>query len=1525
MKRLKRSLSLWLAVALIVSALYVPAFGSETADGKQDSAAEVTEEAARQDLDGGKDEEDALIDAGGEESSEDQKQEDPAAIADDSEPTDVDDENAAIDVDENAAIDVDEAEEEAADAAEDTAKEETEAAGPESVEEDVAAEPDQEVDRSSAAGALRAGSTYEVIFYANGGTFSDGTTVKTMRLPAGTEIDDEVIDPPVIDDYTKAFAGWDHFGHTPHLHTTVNQDMDLYAIWDTTHVITLHDSQGRFKEEYWQEDPETGVIRNAQTYTLRVLDGTNFYWNEQEELLDPGEGMAFTGWSTVEGGETFLGEGIDIYEDTDLYATWELNYTITFDANGGYFESYEYDEEAGQSIPYHHDTVTRDFLKGDVIHNDDDWDKPYLDGSMKNFIGWSTTPDGDPLGDEGYTVNSSATLYAVWYEEKVNATFNAGSGYFKVGDEITTELERSIVVNATLDGSIKDLLYNDDPNMVFKGWSEEPDGEIVDDSYLFDSDVTLYAVWACEFTVTFKANGGYFGNDPGHPDTFEEICDGETWYSKDYDLGLENDDPSMTFVGWGADPNGGLYSDGFIASESITVYALWGRTCTVTYNANGGYFERAQGHVETVEAQVLSGDTVYADAYNTDYRPENDDPLLKFQGWSTNSDADYSEDTILVEDDITLYAVWREEIIITTDANGGYFYSPEDGLTVMDYHYVPGEWIIPLYFTAPENSDETLAFVGWSKEKDGELFQDGEEVYSDMTLYAVWEKGLTVTFDANGGTFGDGGQTRTEKVTDGQFIYTYYGDDHPVYANDSKGFAGWSTSKNGNPVNPGIIVNKNTTFYAVWKNNCTITYHAGEGRFVEYYWDEETQDSVPVYSDTYQGKALEGESLYYRAEYGRLEKPENKEFVGWSWTAGGELLSENDEENKITKDTHLYAVYKPLYTVTMHATEGKFVEEEWDPETGESIPVYRDTLTATYTEGESFGDSDCSSYLAEMDGRRFAGWSLTEGGKPFIDEITITGDTEVFATWTNLYTITFDPNGGFFREWGYDPETGEDILEKVYEHTDQYVEGEILDNFAGYTPYYEDESQKIFAGWSTSKNGDPIGEAGYEVKGPATLYAVWEKPVAVTFDANGGLITEYYEEDTGRWITGVSLSSWTRYLNRGSAVGRRDYNGFSNPDKEGMVFLGWGTSKDGNLIGNEDLVVDQDITLYAQWGEPCTITYHANGGFFADFDPEIGNVIKYETTQVDYGVGYIISNHNYSPEYYKEGCIFGGWSLTKDGVPFGSEGYAVKGGETLYAVWRKLGWNQIGSGWKYAVADENDNISYYANRWALIDGKWYYFDKDEWMATGWRNVGGEWYYLKANGAMAANEWAKDSTGWCWMDASGKITKNKWIQSGGEWYFLKANGYMAANEWAKDSGGWYWMDGSGKITKNKWIQSGGEWYFLKANGYMAHSEWAQDSGGWYWMGSNGRITRNKWVIIRVNWYFFKADGHMARNEWAKDSGGWYWMDSSGKITKNKWIQSGGKWYYLGANGYMVTGTQRIGGKTYRFNSSGAWIQ
>ena len=187
--------------------------------------------------------------------------------------------------------------------------------------------------------------------------------------------------------------------------------------------------------------------------------------------------------------------------------------------------------------------------------------------------------------------------------------------------------------------------------------------------------------------------------------------------------------------------------------------------------------------------------------------------------------------------------------------------------------------------------------------------------------------------------------------------------------------------------------------------------------------------------------------------------------------------------------------------------------------------------------------------------------------------------------------------------------------------------------------------------------------------------------------------------------------------------------------------------------------------------------------------------------------------------------------------------------------------------------------------------------------TGWQKVDGEWYYYNSDGTMLKNGWAKDSAGWCWLGEDGKITKSKWVKDNGDWYYLKANGYMAANEWAQDSKGWCYLSGSGKMVTNGW---------------------AKDSKGWCWMGSDGYWVKNKWIQDKGEWYYIKSNGYMAANEWAKDSTGWMYMDGSGKITKSKWVKSGGYWYYLKSNGYMATGTQTIGGKTYKFDSSGRWI-
>ena len=113
----------------------------------------------------------------------------------------------------------------------------------------------------------------------------------------------------------------------------------------------------------------------------------------------------------------------------------------------------------------------------------------------------------------------------------------------------------------------------------------------------------------------------------------------------------------------------------------------------------------------------------------------------------------------------------------------------------------------------------------------------------------------------------------------------------------------------------------------------------------------------------------------------------------------------------------------------------------------------------------------------------------------------------------------------------------------------------------------------------------------------------------------------------------------------------------------------------------------------------------------------------------------------------------------------------------------QAGWVQEGSKWKY----RNPDGSFLAETWKQIDGQWYYFNEDTYMATGWLLDGKTWYYLKASGAMATG-WLLDGNTWYYLKANGAMVTG-WLQLGGTWYYLKANGMMATG-WLLDGKTWY---------------------------------------------------------------------------------------------------------------------------------------
>ena len=106
-------------------------------------------------------------------------------------------------------------------------------------------------------------------------------------------------------------------------------------------------------------------------------------------------------------------------------------------------------------------------------------------------------------------------------------------------------------------------------------------------------------------------------------------------------------------------------------------------------------------------------------------------------------------------------------------------------------------------------------------------------------------------------------------------------------------------------------------------------------------------------------------------------------------------------------------------------------------------------------------------------------------------------------------------------------------------------------------------------------------------------------------------------------------------------------------------------------------------------------------------------------------------------------------------------------------------WERTEDGiWKFRQA----RGTYAANRWGLVDGLWYYFDREGRMLTGWQFINNQWYYLcreedsktktgLKEGAMATG-WYFDPVyqAWFYLDTSGAMAVGQKVIDGKQYYF-----------------------------------------------------------------------------------------------------------------------------------------------------------
>lgn len=784
---------------------------------------------------------------------------------------------------------------------------------------------------------------------------------------------------------------------------------------------------------------------------------------------------------------------------------------------------------------------------------------------------------------------------------------------------------------------------------------------------------------------------------------------------------------------------------------------------------------------------------------------------------------------------------------------------------------------------------------------------------------------ITITYDANGGEFSD--------ETTSRAIPTQY--DSPVtyitaaqLVRSGYTLEGWAdtataTTPTLDPDNLPQAISSPTTYYAVWQvNQVTVDFNTGQGKF-------------PDQSSTWATTGIATSSLALPPNNPVLS---GYDFAGWAATSGAstpDIIPGKPETIPLYKDAaeHYYAVWRVDNTVLFVANGGLFPDG-----TGSAVTSGHasETLRLPVNQPTRYNYT-------------FDGWATTESAVlPDLDPTSLptydNASSTYYAVWQeNTKTITFNANGGTW-DGTATSKTTTGKLSAICE-----------------LPETPTRDQYDFLGYATSQGATLPEIVPSDVKtyptysqAASTYYAVWVLDTTVVFNANGGTFPStgaYTYTETGGMQETISLPE--------------------QPTRSYFKFLGWADSRtattptlDPQNLPNFDTA---EGIYYAVWQAATdTVTFHANGGKFAD-----GQDVS--ATQ---GPSTSLITLPDSPTWTEH--VFLGWSeaqgsRTPEIVPQDTSTYPEYrfAASDYYAVW----------GSEYTVA-------FNANQGVFPDGTRVHVEegdpltilvlpksptRDLYEFLGWADTQGALepnmphplptfqdasatYY--AVWRHVAAHWVEDANGWRYMDDSGNFYTSCWATIDGQSYYFKddsyradagwltisgqtyyfyANGSHAAGwtviddawhyfnddgalqtGWIIDHGQWYYLNPDG-TSATGWIDSGGQWYYLDPNGVMV-SGWQWIDENWFYFFSSGEAARYYWLWDNTSWYYLDGRGYMLHWGWQWIDGAWYCFSDSGSM-RTGWIWDGA-WYYCYSNGVMARNTW-VGG--YYVNDSGRWVR
>lgn len=561
-------------------------------------------------------------------------------------------------------------------------------------------------------------------------------------------------------------------------------------------------------------------------------------------LNEAGKKAVFVGWTEtpvnkIYGVEDTLapstvyaaGGKYTISQNTTLYAAWgydtdgdgnpdvtEDKRTVTYNANGGYFDSTSSTTTKEEKVPAQPSYRLNTTAEFKPTHADDN-------STKVAFVGWSLTDNDTIYGlDDSYdpsiladTVDVSSenkTVYAVWgYDTDgdgkpdVQDESYGITAYVDGGNGSITPLTRYVLAGTDAEFTITpDTNYALDTVTIVKqdvgGSTVETktypnDGETEIPGYtsgtLTLSDVrSNYAITVTfaedadkdgtpdkyDRTLTYDANGGYFGSEGTTEKTETGLNDGDRHTLKSTDeyhpSHADQDVHKVLFIGWTTDTSAQdeVYKRGdtppktstrLTISGDMTVYAVWGldsdddstpdvteddHHITATAGDNGSINPEeayvSDGGSATFTITPVSGYAV--DTITIDSTAHKNDGTAPAPGtsWTSYTFKDVTEDhTISVtfgldEDDNGVPDANEPEAAytLTYHANGGAFDGQTDPYVVNDVAAGPhtlSDIAAPTHDAVEYNGqqDVPVLFIGWMTEDDHETIYSVEDTAPD--------------------------------------------------------------------------------------------------------------------------------------------------------------------------------------------------------------------------------------------------------------------------------------------------------------------------------------------------------------------------------------------------------------------------------------------------------------------------------------------------------------------------------------------------------------------------------------------------------------------------------------------------------------------------------------------------------------------------------------------------------------------------------------------------------------------------